>query len=509
MNGMNKAVVGAVFGIALIYSLLSLMLTVQGFLDTGVVTLMLFAPNGDALGIDLSEELPELLSPVMELYPNILDALVGLMPFDAEMTRNLTLVLIVVGFALSAAGMATKPSLEVSGTSNPAEYMWTHRPKATAKALGAPWGLLTACYRKHKALVIVPIVLLPLYFPWSVMMTVAMVIPFAIVKGVTSVRMRSASKKERKDYESSTHYAVCPKCKRNFERPKVRCSCGLELDYPVPNVYGIKKHTCNNGHPIPCVSGKRSDLRTICPYCGSDIETREAIPISIAMVGAVGSGKTTLMLASVKSITQMGRTRDVTVEAVTPGISKNAVAAKDVVAKSAPGELDSECMFIRSRTLQDREIIFNDISGQEYEPKENKILFEEFFTYSDGIIFTFDPIALRRQGRGATPSEVFESFHYMYTQINGFSPNKVNNIPMAVVATRNDVMNPKLKDEDVRQFLIENGQNGFVKVLESLFSNVRYFAANSLGDECVSAARPVWWIVGESDKELHDAVPIE
>ena len=120
MNGMNKAVVGAVFGIALIYSLLSLMLTVQGFLDTGVVTLMLFAPNGDALGIDLSEELPELLSPVMELYPNILDALVGLMPFDAEMTRNLTLVLIVVGFALSAAGMATKPSLEVSGTSNPA-----------------------------------------------------------------------------------------------------------------------------------------------------------------------------------------------------------------------------------------------------------------------------------------------------------------------------------------------------------------------------------------------------
>ena len=101
MNGMNKAVVGAVFGIALIYSLLSLMLTVQGFLDTGVVTLMLFAPNGDALGIDLSEELPELLSPVMELYPNILDACRN----DAlrcGMTRNLTLLLIVVGFALSA-----------------------------------------------------------------------------------------------------------------------------------------------------------------------------------------------------------------------------------------------------------------------------------------------------------------------------------------------------------------------------------------------------------------------
>ena len=540
MNGMNKAVVGAVFGIALIYSVLSLMLTVQELLDTGVVTLMLFAPNGDALGIDLAEY----LSPITGLYPDLIDTITGLISSDPEMVKNISLALVIVGFVLSAAGMATKPSLEVAGTENPAEYMWTHRPKATAKALGAPWGLLTACYRKHKALVILPIILLPLYIPWSIMMTLAMVIPFAIVKGVTSVRMRSAAKKERKDYESSTHYAVCPKCKRNFERPKIRCKCGLELDYPVPNVYGIKKHTCNNGHPIPCVSGKRSELRTICPYCGSDIETREAIPISIAMVGAVGSGKTTLMLASVKSITQMGRTReaipisiamvgavgsgkttlmlasvksitqmgrtrDVSVEAVTPGISKNAVAAKDVVAKSAPGELDSECMFIRSRTLQDREIIFNDISGQEYEAKENKILFEEFFTYSDGIIFTFDPIALKRQGRGATPTEVFESFHYMYTQINGISPSKVNSVPMAVVATKNDVMNPKLKDEDVRQFLIDNGQNGFVKVLESLFSNVRYFAVNSTGDDCVSAAKPVWWIVGESDQELYKAVPIE
>lgn len=505
MNGMNKAVVGAVFGIALIYSVLSLMLTVQELLDTGVVTLMLFAPNGDALGIDLAEY----LSPITGLYPDLIDTITGLISSDPEMVKNISLALVIVGFVLSAAGMATKPSLEVAGTENPAEYMWTHRPKATAKALGAPWGLLTACYRKHKALVILPIILLPLYIPWSIMMTLAMVIPFAIVKGVTSVRMRSAAKKEKKDYESSTHYAVCPKCKRNFERPKIRCKCGLELDYPVPNVYGIKKHTCNNGHPIPCVSGKRSELRTICPYCGSDIETREAIPISIAMVGAVGSGKTTLMLASVKSITQMGRTRDVSVEAVTPGISKNAVAAKDVVAKSAPGELDSECMFIRSRTLQDREIIFNDISGQEYEAKENKILFEEFFTYSDGIIFTFDPIALKRQGRGATPTEVFESFHYMYTQINGISPSKVNSVPMAVVATKNDVMNPKLKDEDVRQFLIDNGQNGFVKVLESLFSNVRYFAVNSTGDDCVSAAKPVWWIVGESDQELYKAVPIE
>lgn len=503
MNGMNKTVVGVVFGIALIYSVLSLMVTVQELLDTGVFTIMLFAPNGDALGIDLSEY------PALGSYTDAMGTLAGLISSDPETLRIVSLVFAVLGFVLAAAGMATRPSLEVSGTVNPAEYMWTHRPGATVKALGAPWGLLTACFRRNKALVIVPVILLVLYLPWSVMMTIVMVVPFLIVKGVVSARMRSAAKRERKDYGNNTQYAVCPKCKRNFERPKIRCKCGLELDYPVPNVYGIRNHTCNNGHQIPCVSGKRSELRTICPFCGSDIETREATPISIALVGAVGSGKTTLMLASVRTITQMARTRDVSVETVTPGISKNAVAAKDVVAKSAPGELDSECMFIRSRSLQDREIIFNDVSGQEYEAKENKVLFEEFFNYSDGIVFAFDPVALRRQGRGATPTEVFESFHYMYTHIKGISPSKVNNVPMAVVATKNDVMNPRLGDGDVRGFLMENGQDGFVKVLESLFSNVRYFAVNSLGDDCMTAARPIWWIVGESDQELYGAVPIE
>ena len=503
MNGMNKAVVGAVFGIALIYSVLSLFCTVQSLWETGVVSLIVFAPTGaDDLGFDLST----LAEDIPNLYDTMVSKICELIGTDAEVNRYISLAIVIVGFVLAAAGLVTKPSLEVSGKENPAEYMWTHRPHAFRKCLAAPWGLITACWRKHKALVIVPIVLLPLYILWSVLITVALIVPFAVVKAVVSMKMRSASKKEEREYTSSTQFAVCPKCKRNFVRPKIKCKCGLELDYPVPNVYGIKYHTCNNGHQIPCVTGKRSDLRTICPYCGSDIETREAMPISIAMVGAVGSGKTTLMLASIKSITQMGRTRDVTIEAVTPGISKDAVAAKDVAPKTAPGELDSECLFIRSRNLQDREGIFNDISGQEYEPKEGKILFEEFFTYSDGLVFTFDPIALRRQGRSATPSEVFESFHYMYTQINGISPNKVNSVPVAVVATKNDVLNPRLKDEDVRKYLIDNDESGFVRVLESLFSNVRYFAANSIGDDCMSAAKPICWIIAQTDKEIHRSI---
>ena len=105
--------------------------------------------------------------------------------------------------------------------------------------------------------------------------------------------------------------------------------------------------------------------------------------------------------------------------------------------------------------------------------------------------------------------EVFESFHYMFTQITGISPSKRSTIPFAVVATRNDVMNPSLRDDQVRAFLSQNGQDGFVKVVESLFSDVRYFAVSSYGDDCEGAARPFWWIVSKTDAELAGAVPIQ
>lgn len=505
MNGMNKAIVGVVFGIALIYSALSLLLTVQNLMDTGVVSMFLFMPHGGELGIDLGE----FAGAFTNLYDSFVSLVGGLITDDADTLKMIELVLVVVGFVLAALGMVTKPSLDCKGTSNPAQYLWTHRPNSAARCIAAPWGIITACWEKSKPLAIVPIVLLPFYAMWSLFMTVFLIIPYVVVRLAIGARIKSAAKREGKEYEKSTQFAVCPKCKRNFVRPKVKCKCGLDLDYPVPNEYGYKNHVCNNGHEIPCTSGKRSGLRTICPYCGADIETREAMPVSVAMVGAVGSGKTTMMLAAVDTITKMARTRDVSVEAVTPGISRQAIIAKDVAPKTAPGELDSECLFLRSRTMQDKELLINDISGQEFEPREGKALFEEYYTYTDGIVFAFDPMSLTRQRKGSTPMDVFESFHFMFSQITGSSPNKVSDVPMAVVATKCDIVSPQLKDKDVRGYLMENGQDGFVRVLESLFSDVRYFAVSSYGDDCSSAARPFWWIVSKTDKELAEAVPID
>ena len=507
MNGMNRTIIGVVFGIALIYSIGSFALTAGEIISTGDINVVLFFPHIGGDGFDFDIKLNEYSWMVTGNYDKVVDFICDdLLGIGGDARKYAVLAVAIAGFVLAIIGFFSKPSLDVRGRDNPAEYLWTHRPNAFMNCILAPWGFMTGCWYKHKALVILPIILLPIYGWWSLIMTALIIIPFFVVRAVITANIRKASGQEQREYGKSTQYAVCPKCKRNFIRPNVKCKCGLVLDYPVPNIYGYKYHTCNKGHNIPCTSGNRAQLHTVCPYCDSIIETREAMPVAIAMVGAVGSGKTTMMLAMVKTLSRSAKMRDISFDAATPGISKNMIEAKDVVSPSPTGEMDSECIFIRSRTVKDREILINDISGREFEPKQGKTLFEEYFTYSDGIVFAFDPVSLSR-GRGQTPMEVFESFHYMFTQINQVSPSKVSRVPFAVVASRRDITN--LDHEDVRKFLIDNGQSDFVRVMESLFDTVRYFSVQSTGSECSTAAEPFWWIVGLIDGDFVKSIPVE
>ncbi len=502
MKGMNKAIVAVVLGSALVYGVLCLIASVQEVREFGEVCLRLFLPRGDETGIGSGEY----IGPLSDLYASFIEEIAKYIGEGVVTAQSIYIILMVVGFVLSVAGFITKPTLDCTGDeSNPVQYLWTHRPNAFLKCLSAPWGLITGAWARHKLLVIIPILLLPLYAIWSIMLTLFLILPYLIVRCIVGAKISSAAKKEAREYDETIRYAACPRCKRNFARPKVKCKCGLSIDYPVPNVHGYKMQYCNNGHEIPCTSGARAGLRTFCPYCGSEIDTREAPSISIAMVGAVGAGKTTLMLSSVDAITKAARTRDVTVEAVTPGISKAAVSAKSVAPRTPSGELDAESMFVRSGKISDRQVMFYDISGQEFEPREGKALFEEYYNYVGGILFVYDPLSFGRQ-RAQSPQDVFDSFQYMFTTIKGAGPSMSCTVPFAVVATRKETTG--LSDKDVRSNLESNGQGGMVKVIESMFTTVRYFSVESLDDD-PSVAKPVWWIVSQSDSELASAVPID
>ncbi|MCL2317517.1 MAG: GTPase domain-containing protein [Methanomassiliicoccaceae archaeon] len=489
MNRTNQVMMGTLIGIALAYTVISFLITVILKIEIGAFT-MLMTPLTDALN-------------------NIFE-LIGIEPGSGA-----ALALSAVGLVMVIAGCVSKPTWNLKGPEDdPKMYLFTHRPRAFFWCMMIPWNLITMFWNMKKVPVIIPILFIPFMFPFAIIVDIILAILFVIMWLIMTLRISMASKKDRETYERETQYVVCPKCKRNFHEPKIKCRCGLIMSYPVPNRFGVKNHVCNNGHKIPStnVDGARSKLNCICPFCGGNMITHEAKPIVISLVGSVGSGKTTMMISAVESITALAKDRGVVAEVITNGISTNAQNSKARVMPTKPGELDSEYFFLRSRDLPEKQIVINDISGVEFHPDKDKNLFEEYYRYNDGIILAVDPLEIMAlhhsqsptKGSKNTPTASLESFYHMYTEINGYGPAVKSTVPFAVVLTKMD--DPRVKaavnaEKSAMGFLTKYSHKMMVDIVQSAFKNVKYFKVASLGSDN-NAMEPFMWILSENDDEL-------
>jgi len=490
---------GALIGIAFVYIFLSFALTVMNIYNE---------PRGIEVIPFYSFQMPDVLH---NAYWGLISLYTGFMNDD----KFLTIGLFTIGIALVVAGSVSKPSFDMKGRDDdPKEFLFTHRPDGFRLCLMIPWNILIAAWRLKKVPVIVPIIFIPFMLPFAVMMDVIIAIIFMIEWVVMTSRIKMAAGREREIYERDTQYAVCPKCKRNFNQPKVKCMCGLIVSYPMPDVHGVKYHTCNRGHKIPCTAadGGRSKLKAICPYCNGEMNTHDAKPIVLTLVGSVGSGKTTLMLSAVEAITTLAKERGAVSEIASSGISVETQRKKSQVLSTRSGELDSEYFFLRSRDLPEKEIVINDISGVEFQPDTDKVLFEEYYTYNDGIIFTIDPLevlALHHsqsptKGSKNTPVATLESFYHMFTEINGYGPAVKSSVPFAIVLTKMD--DPRVKaavnaEATPADFLNKNSHKMVIDIAQSAFKNVKLFKVASLGENN-NAAEPFLWIIGQNDQDL-------
>jgi GTPase SAR1 family protein len=435
----------------------------------------------------------------------------GLLPTDVGTSA---MVFLTVGFLLTILGIASPASRDLKGPADdPQEFLFTHRPLAIVKCLLMPWNSLVLFWNFKKAPVILPIIFLPFIAPFALVADAVLLVVFAIEWAVMTAKISSASKRDKRNYDFYTQYAVCPKCKMNFYQPLIKCRCDLVMKYPVPNACGVVFHTCNNGHKIPSTNadGFRSKLQSVCPYCREDIETHEAKPLVISLVGASGSGKTTLMLSAVEGICVKAKEKGVLSEP-SKGLSPAVVAAREHTAPTVPGERDSECLFLRSRDMSEKELLINDISGLEFEPDRDKTLFEEYYKYNDGIIFAIDPLAVvaihnsqsPAKGSKATPVNVLESFYHMFTEINGYGPSVKSTVPFAVAMTKMD--DPRAAsavdaEKTPEAFLSKYGQDAFVKIAGAAFENTKYFKVSSLGQR-QNATELFAWILASNDEDL-------
>lgn len=532
MNGTNKTILGTMVGVVSVFLFLSLLKTLSVvFNGDGDLHLYIFDVVGLAIALidpgftgSYAESLfinaPELAGSLWESYEGLIRS-IYVEPFEViteQLGEELWMtILVTVGAISTLVGMSVGPWGDVSGTEeDPREYLLTHRPKAVLWAAEFPWNILYVCWSRRKATIAIPLLFLPLVAMFAAPLMLVSVVTWFIARAVVGCKIRSAARKERELYDN-VGFGVCPECRGRFEHPLAACHrCELVFDYPFPDVHGYKHQYCNNGHMIPCRNekGARSTLVAVCPRCGQKIKTCEARPHVFSFVGASGSGKTSLMLATAGSMMESSRITGITAE-TSEGLSADRIAKMTSEGPTEPGARASDCMYLRRRDLRDREIVFNDISGAEFEAVEDRDFFEEYYGYGEGIVFVIDPAEVSAvylsksltKGTKVTPKSTFDTFFQIFSTITGGGPSSVSDIPFAIVLTRAKqprVVN-KIGDMTPEEFLRDNGQEEFVETVDMLFSDVRYFYVDTV-DDPDSAVTPFKWMIGNSDPELYSAL---
>lgn len=517
MNKLNSKIYYAVAGTAAALLSLTFLYTMLHIRSTGAFDIALFDPYKLILALPfldwyvlLSEILPQmwtLLNTASEFYADLVSEFLP--------ATYAVLLFSSAGFLLVLFGIFSGPSRNCKGPEeNPREYIFTSRRRWLAKSLAMPWNSYAAMFRAKYVPVIIPIFFTPFIIPFALAADIIILVAVLIAKGIMSVKIKSAAMDDRDVYDSKVGYAVCPKCKRTFRQPKIRCKCGSVFEYPVPGVHGLTEHVCNKGHSIPCTNenGVRGRLPCICPFCNEDIPLHEAKPIVFSMIGAAGSGKTAMMVSAAESIGSMAKSKGMITEFATHGISKDLHAIKDVLPPTVSGESDSECMFMWSRDVDARELIFNDISGTEFEPNDDRLIFQDYYKYTDGYVFAVDPMAVMAFHKSDSPiksnkttvSGTLESFYNVYAMVNGTGPSVKSEVPMAIVITKMD--NPRVsaamrEAKSPEEFFRKHGESDFVRNLSIMFSDVKYFTTSSLGGNA-NPADPFLWIMEKKDKEF-------
>lgn len=517
MNKLNIKLYTIPVVIVLAYMTLCALFTIKSVWSSGEFTILLFNPFDlfEGIGlmeatIPLSDLIPQKIWEAYMNLPNYELELIGNMIDSPEYMKTVTTAFVTIGFSLMVYGMVSGVSRNCFFKDEPLEYMFTSRPNSILKAVAMPWNSIADLWKHKYVGVIIPLFFLPFLIPFAFVAMVLFVIIFMMEKGIVGLSVHSAKSKDDEYYDREVGFSFCPVCKMSCRMPLVKCRCGKVVPYPVPGKYGISSCSCSKGHIMPCnnKNGLRGKLNMICPNCSAEMCTHEAKPFVISMVGSVGSGKTTLMVSATEQIAQAAKAKGMFTE-ISPGISVDIQKIKDVLPPTVSGELDTQQLFAWSRDKHDIAIQFNDISGTEFEPTDDRLFFQEYYKYSDGLIFTIDPMAVfalsnvSNSGK-STPFNALYTFYNTYTTINSFAPSVRLDVPLAIVLTKMDNSRAESlvsSEASPREFLKKYGQEDFLKLVDSTFTNVKYFSVASLGSKA-NPIEPVLWIAESKGAEI-------
>ena len=335
----------------------------------------------------------------------------------------------------------------------------------------------------------------------------------------------------------------CPDCHKEMSIPTFICpTCSERHTRLWPSIYGILAHRCK-GNANTCDTKlptlriempgmklmKRDDLVRICPNCTSQLNAGigTGTNIHFPIVGGPSTGKSNFIVMATKEFKQRYETENH--YSITFTDSKHELDYNENVRRLSTGrellkttEVVAHAYNLKIQSPKSRVpklAYIYDAAGEAYNQSENTSQ-QEYYKFIDGIIFVIDPFSIpvyrsihaqdiqfyqdliRPSQLGV--ADAYARMFDMFEDSAGLHKGRRFSHPIAVVVTKVDALNleyeigsfaaqnmmnadPSITTEGdainllVRNFLVQNDLDDFVRNIELQFSNVRYFSCSALG----------------------------
>ncbi len=324
-------------------------------------------------------------------------------------------------------------------------------------------------------------------------------------------------------------FSACPYCHKKSTLPEYLCdNCGSVHAKMTPNSYGILHHKCKCGQKLPATFFvNRGRLQAKCPDCHESLhrEHIESSRIFIPILGGPSAGKSAFMFSVVRKwIDEKAGEFGFKAEFIDSGTEADYKLIVDQLHKGK----------VPAKTLHSIPKAFNlalknsgktkwlmyvyDPSGEAYQDTEH-LAAHRYHEYLSGMVLIVDPfsipavrrnyeIELSKTWSSVNPSQlniedVLSRVILTMEESFGLSKTSKINKPLAVVISKVDAfdleqvvgenavekefaraVNKKktdIRDNIVKQQLIEWGEESLVHQIDTRFSNVRYYTCSALG----------------------------
>lgn len=326
----------------------------------------------------------------------------------------------------------------------------------------------------------------------------------------------------------------CPNCKRKSVIPIFLCpNCGLEHKNLVPGPYGVFKRKCVCGTLLSTTfMGGRSEYEAHCPFCGTELFSSSSKQYGIQLVGGTGTGKTTFLAAFWHEYKNWLTHRQAISVTETPA---SAFAELEEWYSTGNSESTLETNANMYSIIHDSgenatiQMTIYDIAGEAFDYAGGETQ-QQQFRYCEGFLVVVDPTA-----SPSYVSDTVTNFINSLDEIKGKHVAKAASVPVAVIITKSDLHKreiglpriratynaiPSIESESsfeqhqnhiCRDFLIKQGYENTVNLIEAEFSIIRYFPVSAMGHtmeegpyEPWGVLEPVFWLMSNENCPLHN-----